>query len=415
MRRIGPEAAITALIALLAPFAAAKGAMAQDPFPAGVESKSAGMESAVAARSAPAALYNPANLGQEPAEGRTYLEAGAVRARATYEHPEFDQVYVQIMSPTATLGATGSLLDPRLRAGFTVFPTRSGNLAINGLPQRVSGEIQPLAVENAEHAVKSALGLSWELAPGIHLGTGAIHATERREITARVVGSATPLLKQTMKNNFVRGIAGLRADSRFGSFAAAYTSSVTKSYEGNRDMAGSEPGVRPQAVSYDPAVIAAGWSLALGRHFGAEVSLNQRKWNESAAIMREGLADETHGADIHDVLESGIRAWWKTQRGWRLGAAIAELPSPWGEGGTSATGSQRMMGPGFGMSNGVDRRSLGLSAQTDQVTLGSLDFGSLDFAFMNTWGSRTVSTVGAAPGHYQMDVVTLTASTTKVF
>jgi hypothetical protein len=131
--------------------------------------------------------------------------------------------------------------------------------------------------------------------------------------------------------------------------------------------------------------------------------------------MREGLASETSGADVHDALESGIRGWWTFDSGWRFGLAAADLPSPWGEGGQSAEAQSRSMGPGFGYSNGIHRKSAGFSAHTKDARLGGFDLGAIDFGVMNSWGSRTVSQAGANPGHYQLDVLTLTASTTRLF
>jgi hypothetical protein len=93
-----------------------------------------------------------------------------------------------------------------------------------------------------------------------------------------------------------------------------------------------------------------------------------------------------------------------------VSGSVANLPSPWGEGGVSQGGGDPLMGPGFGLANGVDRQSIGLLARSS----GSR-FGTLDVGLMNMWGNRTVSRGGANPGHYQLDVMTLTAASTIVF
>ena len=382
---------------------------AQDLFPAGVETKAAGMESAIASKSAPAALYNPANLALEPGNNKAYLEGGFIRARMAYEHPKFDQVFVDVKSPVATAGLTGSFFDPRLRAALTVFPSKSGGLTVNGMPQAIGDETHALTVENNEQTIKTALAASWTLSPGIHIGSGIIHASESRFMSARVVGASAALIHQKMSNDFTRGIAGVRADSKFGSLAAALTSSVKKTYEGQQTVAGGTPGSAPEAVAYDPAVIAAGFSVPVG-NIRTEFSMNHRMWGAAGSIMREGLASETSGADVHDVTESGVRFSWAAIPTLTLSGSLANLPSPWGEGGISSATGAAMMGPGFGLSNGVDRRSLGLLAQSS----GSR-FGTFDIGLMNVWGSRTVSQSGANPGHYQIDILTITAASTIVF
>jgi hypothetical protein len=386
----------------------AEKARAQDLFPAGVETKSTGMESAIAVRSAPATLYNPANLGLEPARKRAYFEAGAIRARMAYEHPQYDQVFVEVNSPLATAGVTGAFVDQRLRAGLAIFPAKSGGIVINGIPQPVAGETHSLSVENSDQTIKTAIGASWAIMPGINLGTGIIHTSEDRLLSARVVGSATPLLNQRMSNDFTRGIAGVRADSRVGSVAAALTTPVRKTYDGESSMAGSNAPSKPQTVAYEPAVVATGWSVATGP-VRTEFSLNHRMWGDAAGVMREGLASSTSGADIHDVTETGLRLTWAATPKLTLSGSLANLPSPWGEGGIQQdTGP--LMGPGFGMANGIDRQSIGLLAHSSGTR-----FGTFDVGLMNMWGNRTVSRGGANPGHYQLDVITLTAASTIVF
>lgn len=407
MFRLSNTILATACATMIAAGFAGK-ARAQDLFPAGVETKSTGMESAIAVRSAPATLYNPANLGLEPARKRAYFEAGAIRARMAYEHPQYDQVFVEVNSPLATAGVTGAFVDQRLRAGLAIFPAKSGGIVINGIPQPVAGETHSLSVENSDQTIKTAIGASWAIMPGINLGTGIIHTSEDRLLSARVVGSATPLLNQRMSNDFTRGIAGVRADSRVGSVAAALTTPVRKTYDGESSMAGSNAPSKPQTVAYEPAVVATGWSVATGP-VRTEFSLNHRMWGDAAGVMREGLASSTSGADIHDVTETGLRLTWAATPKLTLSGSLANLPSPWGEGGIQQdTGP--LMGPGFGMANGVDRQSIGLLAHSSGTR-----FGTFDVGLMNMWGNRTVSRGGANPGHYQLDVITLTAASTIVF
>ena len=384
-------------------------AQAQDLFPAGVEAKASGMESAISARSAPAALYNPANLGLEHAQKKAYLEAGLIRARMAYEHPQFDQVFVEVKSPVATAGITGSVFDPRLRAALTIFPAKSGGLTIDGIPQPIGDATHSLSVENNDQTIKTALAASWTLAPGINVGSGIIHSMESRSISAQVVGSATAILDQKMSNDFTRGIAGVRADSKLGSVAAALTSSVRKTYVGERSMAGGIPRSKPEAVSFEPAVFAAGWSVPVGP-VRTEFSMNHRMWGAASGIMREGLASESTGADIHDITETGLRLSWAAIPTLTISGSVANLPSPWGEGGILNSRETSVMGPGFGLSNGVDRHAIGLLAHSSDTR-----FGNFDVGMMNVWGSRTVSAAGANPGHYQTDIMTITAASTIIF
>ena len=83
-------------------------AVAVHLFPAGVESKSVGMASSLRAEGAPAVLYNPANLYLSKSKSAIdpYLELGMINVNYYYEHPQFDPVYVEVVSPTATVGYT---------------------------------------------------------------------------------------------------------------------------------------------------------------------------------------------------------------------------------------------------------------------------------------------------------------------
>lgn len=389
-------------------------ASAEDLFPAGVESKSAAIESAIAAKSAPSTLYNPANLSLSPAATATYLEVGAVHATMAYEHPQFDQVHVEVQSPVGTAGVTGSMLSNRLRAGAVIFPTKQGSMQINGMPQTIGDTTHSLAVANKDLSFKTAVGVAWQLAPEFSLGVGTIHAIERRSLTASVVGATTPLVEQSLDNDSDRWIVGLRTEIKGTTLAVALTNPVKKEYKGYTRFAGETSEAMPPTTGFEPAVLATGAGLKTGPIM-TELSVNKKFWSAGSSAMREALALGSQGTDIKDITESGIKVSWSFNPRWSINGSYASLPSPWGEGRAGDETSGPIMGATFGSGNAIDRQAVGLMIQGDKATLSGINLGSINLGLMNQWGQRTISSGGANPGHYQIAITTVTASSSLTF
>lgn len=404
------------VLAVAASFSAliSSAGMAQDLFPAGVESKAAGIESAIASRSAPATLYNPANLSLSPASTKTYVELGAVRARMAYEHPRFDQVYVDVKSPVGTAGVTGSLSSDKLRAGAIIFPTKQGGIQIDGMPQAIGETTHPLTVQNKDQSFKAAVAASWAVTPGFSAGAGLIQSFERRSLTASVIGSGDPLVQQELNNDSSRWIAGIRSEVGGSTFAAAVTTPVRKTYKGFTRLGGESVDEALATTGYEPTVLATGTGLTTGS-LTSEFSLNQKLWSTGSSAIREALSIGAQRTDIKDITESAVKISWHANPRWTVSSSYANLPSPWGEGHSASNPSGPSMGVMFGTANGVDRQAIGMMIQGDDIGIAGIELGEFNLGVMNQWGRRTVSSTGANPGHYQLDVMTLTASSTIVF
>jgi hypothetical protein len=385
-------------------------ALAQDIFPAGSESKSAGLESVVATKSAPALFYNPANIsavgtvtGWQP-----YAEMGLIQAEYAYEHRDFDPVYVRVRSPIAAVGAVYSEAKQSWSAGMVIFPTKRGEIEIPGMPRRVGGETMPLQVKSQETAYKIAYGASKSFVR-TRFGLSVVHGIEQKNITAHVVGAATPLLRQELDNRSVRVAAGLTHDIGLASIGISAISAATKKFDGNEQRA-TDPEALPAAtIAYEPANFGVGLRLPLGTWARAELTANFRQWSKGAGVIRDGFTSQADQADIDDVIERGVLLGILLSKKLELTLSMAELPSPWGEGLAGGAAGDRI-GPGFGQANLVDRRAIG-----GGVSGSMTETQSLALSFSNIYGSRDISEQGSSPGYYQTNVSLMTLGTTLKF
>jgi hypothetical protein len=387
----------------------AESAWSVTPFPAGAEAKTAGMGSSLISVGPPALLYNPANLhaGQpDDAAGRApYAELGMIRARYSYEHPDFDPVAITVTSPTATLGYQQQVGPVAL--GFVLFPTASGKTEIPGLPRDVGGTMTALEVETDETAYEIAAGVSGHVGEHVSIGVSAQHIIEDRHLTARVIGNDEPLVDIDYKNQFTRPVAGVSARAPMINGALSYRPALIKRYRGSQTTGGREE-ESPQVVDYDPAVINAGVGGAWHK-VRAGVEMAHERWAPGSTVVKDGIASNSPDADLNNVTSVSVTAGYQLTPTASTGVGYARLPTPWGNGYDDGVLTNHLYGVDFGQLNGVDRQVLAVGGQWSVGSYGVA--GSLSHAR----GERLVGSTGDNAGFYQLQLTTVSGSLSASF
>jgi hypothetical protein len=387
---------------------------AQDVFSPGLEAKRAGIDSVSAVKSAPAAFFNPAQLiSTDPsAKGYApYVEVGMVQAQYSYEHRDFDPVKVEVQSPMITLGGTYTSQNRRWAAGAAFFPAKRGGIEIAGMPRRVGTETMALAVDSKESAYRLAYGAAFQSSTRTSMGLSLVHGFERKQVSASLIGAVAPLVQQELADNSTRVVAGLTQMIASGSdLSLAYSSAITKKYVGAEKLATSPTALPAATVAYDPATIGVGINLSVLPKLSAQLSANYRLWSNGRELIREGIASTADAAELENIVESGMSLSYQALSRWAVIGSMARLPSPWGEGRFANEAGQSVVGPGFGQTNLVDRRVIGLGL-SGKVS----DSQSIDLSFSNSSGSREIRDGGANPGFYQANISTMSVATVVSF
>lgn len=381
---------------------------AQALFPAGVESKAAGMESAQVVRSAPSLQYNPANLSMS-GENEAYLELGYTQVILAYEHPDFDQVKVKVRTPMGSVGYVGYLLTPKVRWGFYISPERRGSQDVPGLPRNIGGEYLALKVTVEDEVTLYGLGASYQVLPYFSLGVSWIHLREKRRIEANQIGNNEMLVKFDGYNSFNRPVFGTRA--KFGRFSQtlSYMPPLEKTYKGRQKGALDEGFTDPKPVDYRPAIYRLGLGYADPNYF-ANLSVNHLRASAGRNRQREGLTSSVKRADLHDVTEFGLQIGHRFNNQFKASLAYAYLPSRWGEGKSSDDPQEQTIGVDFGRADAIDRQvfAAGFGYRPTDNCL-------LDFALMRSFGEREIGASGDHPGFYQSEVVVFAGAMTAEF
>jgi hypothetical protein len=369
---------------------------AEDLFPAGAESKLAGIESGQLARGATALFYNPAQVGVEQQQSGVAVEFGYINGQVSYEHPNFDAVMIDVASPIASVGLQEKIAGDRLMFAAALFPAKGGEMQVKGIPQRIGPSVQALQVESSDLVVHGSVGLaanfeSWSV------GAGWVRSWENRSVYASMINNTeSPLVEQVLHNNFDRIVLGVAHQGSIVRSSLSYAPEMIKKYDGVERLVGRND-TNPRTVVYEPARISAGAGLTLSPGWDFDFSLNHRSYGKGRSISTDASQFEGVDAELGNVLEWGATLATSTAiNGLSLATSYASLPSPWGEG-EVIDGMMTSAGPAMGNSVAVDRQSLtfGLrfKAISQQVVTASIG---------QTWGVREFSETGSTPGYLQI-------------
>lgn len=364
----------------------------QDVFPVGAESKMAGLESAVMVQGAPAVALNPAAINVRDTVGsRPYAEIGYGAIAASYEHPDFDPVVVNVMTPLASLGHTHGFSNENLAVGLLVYPVKSGEVAVPGLPRDLAGEMRAVEVSSGETKIRAGLGFSHVAHSQLRWGAGLIHTMEQRLASASKLGSQATLVELDAQQNNTRLTAGILADWGQATVGFSFLSGGVNTYEGKQRGFADDGYVNPKLTTYDPATTRLGvaWTEGVWNVLG---HVNHRHWTPARTLLKDGLTSEVAGADVHDTAELGLTLGYAFSPRDHFTAGVAYLPTQWGDG---SSGERPVMGVDFGMLDGTDRRSAALGWRRSGETF------NVSCALQNLRGQREVSGGGAHVGYYQ--------------
>jgi hypothetical protein len=107
-------------------------------------------------------LFNPSTLQSRQNDLLLEPSFGYVSLSATYEHPNFDPVRLNMRTPIASFGGATPLdKASTVLFGFGLFPSSYQDFEINGLPKRVEGKTESVFVKNRLRNIMVPLGISY--------------------------------------------------------------------------------------------------------------------------------------------------------------------------------------------------------------------------------------------------------------
>jgi hypothetical protein len=333
-------------------------------------------------------------------------EIGIARLQYSYEHPSFDPVHVNLISPMFSEGWKGTLLNDRLSWGFAVVPASLADLDIKGLPRRVSGSVTSLNVRATRKQFHLPVGGSYDFPDaGVSVGASILYTYDSRSLKgATVTNPGTPLVDMKASGHFFRPIVG--ASLRLSDYQtnASYMFPLTKRFSGTTKIASEPAPFKTEQVDYDPAVL-----LTHARARIADLSLsanvNHLFGGAGKNLQRDGLNRKTKRADLKDANHVGVRVAYNVANLGELSAAGAWLDSYWGDGYyyTDADGNpQHEIGQLFGQFNAIPLRNQSLTWRR------SYDQWQTHAAIFRSAGTTTVGPRGDNPGYYQLEFISLT-------
>jgi len=368
-------------------------------FPAGSESKSIGLESSLNSRNGSAVLYNPANLSFSHPGHEIYLELGYLKAELAYEHPDFDQVKVDVMTPVANLGYAGAILDNTLHLGFIYFPWSRGKQSIDGVPRRIAGNYEALYIEQESDNYDLGIGASYSLLPELSLGVSVIRRSERKKLYATLTGDDVTLVKLDAYNQFYIPVFGVNYQYNTISTAISYRPAREKHYQGSQKSALSDTYTSPTIAGYEPTKIFLGLGIDYLK-YSVSVHMNYYRWTQGKKVFQEGVTSQNAQSDLRDSIDRAIQFGYQVMPNLKVLAGYAYRPSPWGDGFFNGQSDQYRIGADFGGINNVTQKVMSIGseyAMCNNLNLNPTIYRSI--------GRREIKASGDRPGYYQSEVL----------
>ena len=375
-------------------------------FSAGVESKTAGVDSTLKSKGPPAVLYNPANLSlvSDNKKAEPYMEFGIINVNYMYEHPDFDPVQISVSSPIATFGYTGKLND-KINYGFVLFPkSGGGETKINALPKKIGGSVMPIAVTQTGREIDIGLGMSYTPMAGLSVGLSNVISSEKHTLQANLIDNENDLVNSEYQNNFFRTVMGVSYKwQNMLTTSASYKPALTKTYKGSQTSAAQAEASAPKTVNYEPETLGFGASAQVAG-FSAAIEMNRLNWSKGRSTKKDGINENEPDADLNDVTEQSLSFGYNANANMGVNVSYAKRPTPWGDGFDDGTTENQRTGVAFGALNGIEQHvySVGGSMMIKDY--------ALDFGLSRAQGERFVQGQGENLGYYYLDVTTITGS-----
>jgi hypothetical protein len=362
------------------------------------------METAGDCGEAQTLAYNPAIMsGITPGFAG---EVGIARLQYGYEHPSFDPVHVNVVSPMFSEGWKGTLMDSRLSWGFAVIPSSLADLDIRGLPRRVSGNVTSLNVRATRKQFHLPVGGSYFFPDaGVSVGASLLYTYDSRSLKgATVTNPGTPLVDMKASGNYFRPIIGTGWTSTNHQVAASYMFPLIKRFSGTTKIASEPAPFKTEQVDYDPAVLLTNARINLAE-LTVSGNVNHLFGGAGKSIQRDGLNRKTKRADLKDSNHLGARVGYSLSALGEFSVAGAWLDSYWGDGYYVTDGDglpQHEIGQLFAQFNAIPVRNQSL---TWRRAWGQWQTNA---AIFRSAGTTTVGPRGDNPGYYQIEFISLT-------
>lgn len=397
-------------------------------------------------------LFNPSTLQSRQNDLLLEPSFGYVSLSATYEHPNFDPVRLNMRTPIASFGGATPLdKASNVMFGFGLFPSSYQDFEINGLPKRVDGKTESVFVKNRLRNIMVPLGISYtqqlsssvstlsqssisrapQKTPLVLVGSSkprywSVGATwlltyDERKLFARSISDGTELVDMNSRWTGSRWVLGASLKDQNYQLGVSWMPPIRKSFKGVTYVAGyTEPRDTDQ-VELSPGRLGASTFVPVLNAADAEVSVQldaNRVFGSIASKSFDGISRKATGTETRDVTQWGASIFvnWATHDSFSLSAGHEPAWIRDGRYVVDANGSiDHKLGATFGQTTGMDLRTVGLSwthrqgpsaALTSENRLNSILSKDLDWTvgIQNTRGKHTIDSLGDNPGFFSLDV-----------
>lgn len=379
-------------------------------FPAGPSCKSSAMESAIDCKEPQTLLYNPAMLSL--AKSGFTGELGLARLAYSYEHPDFDPVKLNLVTPMFSEGWKGPLWGDYGSWGFAVMPGSMADLNLDGLPRRVMGNPESLNIKAKRRTFHIPLGVQLKQETlGLDLGASVIYTYDERALRGSPVTTpSTKLVDLKARGHFVRPVIGAHTALLGSNVGLSYMFPLIKRYDGKTKIASEPAEFKTELVEYDPGVLLLGAQQTFGP-FSFSQNVNYLFGTKGKNLARDGLNRKTTKADLKDARQLGLRLSYDTDTLGSFSLGLSYLDSYWGDGHYTKDPqgfTRHETGNVFGAFNAIPVRNQAVT------WLFPWQHWQTHVALFRSAGTTTVGSTGDNPGYYQLEFISLTCGLRRI-
>ena len=395
-------------------------AFAQDYFSLfheGSETKSKAGAGTIASRNAPANYYNPANLIEEKRGTSPYLSLDFLTFNYSYEIEGYDSVAIKTSSPVPFLGVTWqSESDFPVAFSALPIPASSGERKIEKLPTlKFAGDseskpvLMDVTTKGEGVSLRSSFGVAYKVMTGLGVGLSMTYGSSKGSTTAKTHGGDEDLMIDKTDTTTYRFILGVRASALRGTLnsgLAIHLPAVSKSKGSTQYPALAGDAKAPKSGSYKgPMTIGLGGN---GEFFGFLIPFGEVRYTNWATLrnQKQDQVLEQAKVDYFNTTDIIIGSDFKISE-YKVTFAYGMYQSYIGDGvmKSESEDDKELIGMEFQNMTGVAHSNLALGFDMP------LWSGRLQTGLMYISGERDVWNKGRGYGHYELSILSVTAST----
>lgn len=353
---------------------------------------------------------NPAWIGLEK---KVNIDSAYIQHTQTYEHPDFDQVYLNILSPFVAI-AYNYPFNNKLSLALSLYPSKIGSYTINGFPRQLQTLTLAFKIKYKLQNIKYSIGTSYNIWNNNYIGISLVLIDEKSKIIISTLNTPKPLIEHYGYNIWIKPIFGFLSKNIIKDnvlITLSLSTPIIKTYKGYTKVLENFNINKMTKKAYEPLTISLGLNLPLLKKIQTSLAINYENWAKGKKHFKDIiiLSDQTY-AELKDIYNIATTFNYELKPKKNIYISYAKKLSPWKDGQYDNNNNMQTIGADFDKLNNVNKNIFTIGTYINYS-----NHTDIDLSLYYSLGKRQTSLQSNAPGYYQYQTLSLNLGINKKF